>query len=96
MKHKDASTIWTSLHIRCGDPREDDETCRVGCSSTSDINLLTWPANNALATGKIPTIAAFKPGRSKIPPEYIRTFDKKQGLPRAISTLIQKRISECQ
>lgn len=75
-------------HITYGYPTEENETCHVGSSSIGDINLVTWQANNALATGKIPTIAAFSPGRSQIPPEFIRTFDKKQSLPHTFLTLI--------
>lgn len=47
-----------------GDPTNVDATCRVECSSIGDINLLTWRANNALATGKIPTIVAFSPTKA--------------------------------
>lgn len=44
----------------------------VSSGSIANINLLTWPVNNAPATGKIPTIADFhRSTPEQLKPEYI-------------------------
>lgn len=78
------------------DPIEVDESCRVKCSSIGDINLLTFRANNALATGKIPTIAASNSSRTnQIPPEYIRRLIRNK-VYTCLFNFDLKGISECQ